>query len=263
MTSSNGHRSPSRRSASDERTPALARSTTTPIAIRTSGNSRPRFLYKGALAAASQKQEPGGNEDDGTHDLPMDEAEPSEIGDQEVCADRDQDDPEPQPPGSVTMGRSRPATLRGRGHWRISGRGRAGRIPGRRWRSAAGVRAEAGAKVFPELVTHRTQASTDVPRGRCRRALRGLHQEPERPVEDDADADPGWNQGKNHEDDADQQGVDTEVGGEARTVAPDDPIRSTPQDAPRRLTHGPAIIPRGARTKKRARAARPLRGPRP
>src|ERR1700730_17164394 len=59
-----------------------------------------------ALAAASQKQKAGGNQDDGTHDLPVDEAEPSEIGDQEVSADHDQDDAEPEPPRSVTMGGS-------------------------------------------------------------------------------------------------------------------------------------------------------------
>src|ERR1700730_11359712 len=252
MTSSNGHRSPSRSSASDERTPALERSTTTPIAIRTSGNSRPRFLYRAALAAASQKQEPGGDQDDGTDDLPMDEAEPSEIVDQEVRADHDQDDAEPEPPGSVTMGGSQPATLRGRGFRRTSWRGRAGRVPGRRWRGrgAARVRAEAGAKVLPDLVTHHAQASTDVPSRRCGRTLRRLHQEPEGQVEKDADADSGRDQGKKHEDDEDKQGVNTEVGGEARANAADDPIRSTPQDAPRRLTHGAAIIPRRVRAKK-------------
>jgi hypothetical protein len=90
------------------------------------------------------------------------------------------------------------------------------------------VRAKARTKVFPELITHRAQPLTDVPGGRCRRALRRVHQEPERHVKDDADEEARREKGKDDEDDAYQQRIDTEVGGEAGTDAPDDAIRPTP-----------------------------------
>src|SRR6266849_10903415 len=127
------------------------------------------------------------------------------------------------------MGGSPPATVSGRWCWSTRRLGRAGKAPARRWwgRVAGRVRAEAGAEVFSELVAHRAETITDVPRGRCWRALRRLHQEPQHQVEDDADADSRRDQGEDDEDDAHQQRVDTEVRGEARTDAPNDAVRST------------------------------------
>src|SRR6266516_3462902 len=158
-------------------------------------------------------------------------------------------------PAHSPLGRSRRAAPhqppRAGGGW--------GRRVGRRWPGrGAFVGAKAGAKVLSELLTHRAKPGTDVPRGRRWRTHGWLHQKPEHQVEDDADPNTGRENGKDDEDDAHQQWVDTEVGGEARTDASDNAIRPTPQGAPGRLAHGAPIIALRAPPKKRGRAWRAL-----
>src|ERR1700694_5338947 len=81
-----------------------------------------------------------------------------------------------------------------------------------RWapRTASLRTEKAGAEVLPDFLTHRAEAVADVAGGGDWRALRRFHQEPEDQIEDDADA--GWREREDHEDDADQQDVDAEVG---------------------------------------------------
>jgi hypothetical protein len=95
---------------------------------------------------------------------------------------------------------------------------------------------------LPDVVTHRVEAIANASCGRRRRTVGRVHQEPEREVEEDADA--RWHQRQDDEDHPDKEGIDPEVDRKARANATEDAVRSTSQDAPRRLTHGPAIIAR-------------------
>jgi hypothetical protein len=115
---------------------------------------------------------------------------------------------------------------------------------------------EAGSNVLPDIVAHGAKAIANTSRGRPRCALGRLHQEPEHQVEQDADA---WrHQGQDDEDDANQEGIDPKVGRKSGANAAQDAVRSTSQDAPRRLTHGAAIIACRLVGKKKGRGGRAL-----
>src|ERR1700694_1243022 len=185
MTSSSGHRSPKRSRACAERTPVFDSRTMIPMAIRTSGKSRPRFRYIAGLSTPNQQKESERDQYRGPDEFPADVTEHAQVGQEEVGAKRNQDDPGPQPWGSVAIRRTPPARVVGRtGGWRSTG----GVSARWRWRSTCLRTREAGSKVLPDVLTHRTQAFTDTPRCRRRRALRRIHQETEQQVREDADA---------------------------------------------------------------------------
>src|SRR4030081_1197993 len=183
MTSKRGHRSPRRSRAGGNSPPAFVSRTMIPIAIRISGKSRPRFRYIRALSTPKQQQEPEHDQHRGPEEIPTNVVEHAQGRQQEVGAQRDQDEARPQPWRPVAVRRSPPskflpAPLLGR-----VGMGGSSFLRPR----------EAGSKILPDVVAHRAEALTDAPGRRRWRPLRWLHQEPEHEVEEDPNA--RWHQG--------------------------------------------------------------------
>ena len=230
----------------------FASRTMIPMAIRTSGKRRPRFRYIAALSTPNQQQESEHDQHRRPEEIPTKVAEHPKVGQQEVGAQHDQNDAGPQAGRPVAIRRS-PATMMRRG---TCGRGSASGVATGGWWCSACLRPrEAGSEVLPDVVANGAQAIANAPRGRRWTACWWLHQEPENQVEEDADA---WrHQGQDDEDDTNQKGVNPEIDRQARAYAADNAVRSTSQDAPRRLTHGPAIIACRLGAKKRGRGGAP------
>src|ERR1700737_1521489 len=101
MTSSSGHRSPRRARACAERTPVFDSRTMIPMAIRTSGKSRPRFRYIAGLSTPNQEQESERDQYRGPDEFPADVTEHAQVGQEEVGAKRNQDEADQHPWGRV------------------------------------------------------------------------------------------------------------------------------------------------------------------
>src|SRR5438445_8412717 len=94
MTRSSGQRTASRCRACEERTPMLASSTSTPIAISTSGKRRPRLRIM-ALPAAHEKKQSDCDQNHRPEKVPAEGAEQPEVVEQKISAERDQDHADP------------------------------------------------------------------------------------------------------------------------------------------------------------------------